>query len=353
MENLDLGDSSRIILPNVEQFAAGLDFASGERGFKIFEFTYEECKKNNIEHLHYDLKLDKEYCIPDQLEASDWHTDCAHYAESDSQTIASIEAYQTASSSGVSIAYDQTTDVAITVPMGPSDVSMSTQIQNKLGYGNSEECHEFTGKMRDGMRHASVFSATDNRWIVGLLDFDKDGKPLDYRTIMTGNFLGHLQKLESDCEQGKPDFGHRLHSASPSSPSACESSAFDIVSKFGTHYDTRARFGGKISQTTVYNSEEMTSTAAETIRKGSSFDLGVGFFKAGLDSTTESEQFEKLKRANKVYTYAVSRRSFSVRVERECFCFRCSRVSLEEIRLPQAPPNGVSRSQPVQQSSRT
>ncbi|GMH43975.1 hypothetical protein BSKO_11909 [Bryopsis sp. KO-2023] len=288
-------DYTTIKLPGIEDFRNGLDYSTGRRRGAIFSFTYNGAKAGAPEFFYSSPFDDLTYLIPDQVDATNWASSCSSLSGAQSTSHSSFRSFQESESKGILSEYDQKTDIGVTVPVKGAELSMSTQTRNNLGYGTSKASGDFASAMISGQRSMVSITASNARWTVQWKSFDKKSDPIDPKSYLTGNFNGTVNNLKKVCKQGSIDMAWRMSGNKGSELSKCERAAAELVDRFGTHYNDRAEYGGKTSQSYFYNEHQMDETQKSNMESTSKSSMGFLFFMKTEETTKAREDIKTME----------------------------------------------------------
>ncbi|GMH38742.1 hypothetical protein BSKO_06626 [Bryopsis sp. KO-2023] len=82
--------------------------------------------------------------------------------------------------------------------------------------------------------------------------------------------------------------------------SECERAAADLVEEYGTHYNERAEYGGKVYQSYFYNEDQMSSTQKSSMEETSTSSMGVLFFEVAAETTNKQQDMSSMKKSKSV-----------------------------------------------------
>ncbi|GMH36784.1 hypothetical protein BSKO_04657 [Bryopsis sp. KO-2023] len=292
---VELQAFTTIKLPGIDDFRHGLDYSTGQRKKSIFTFTYKNAEAGAANYLHFAPLDELTYQIPDQVDAMNWASVCTSLSSTKSTSHSSFRSFQESESKSVNSGFDQKTDIGVSVPVGPAEVSMSTQTRNNLGYGKSSASSDFASAMLSGQRTAASITTLNSRWAVQWKSFDKNLHPVAPKNHLTFDFQGAVNFLKSVCTKGAVDMAWRMEGNTGSGTSACEHAAGRLVEDFGTHYNGRAEYGGKASQSYFYNEDQMSNSQVNNMEENSKLSMGFLFFSRDEETTKGRQEVTSMK----------------------------------------------------------
>ncbi|GMH34621.1 hypothetical protein BSKO_02482 [Bryopsis sp. KO-2023] len=280
-DNFEIAENNgytTIKLPGIDNFRHGVDYSTGTRKKGIFKFTYDNAKAGASEFLHYAPLEELIYQIPDQVDATNWRSVCSTFDSLKVTTHSTFRSRLQSESGSAQSELEQKTDIDVKIPVGSSEVSLSTQTHNDLGYGRSKASSDFAFAMMSGQRTVASVETFNPTWAVEWKSYGRNLRRLDPKNYLTDDFKGAADYLRGLCSKGTVDMAWRMEGNTGSGSSACERAAETLVEEFGTHFNARAEYGGKVSQSFFYNEGRMTDQQAKSMKKTSKFSMGHSFF---------------------------------------------------------------------------
>lgn len=284
-----------MVVPNIAEFANGLDYSSGIRKGRVFHFTYKGAEKGLPAYKQDDHTMKLTYRLPDQLTFSGWAGSCPLQYVQQYRESKSVSEYLKTSSSSFGIGFDQTVDVSMTVPIGEAKVTASTQLRTAGGFGTASGALEYYQQIKAGRSNVIHIAHVSGLWTVSWKKYKaRSTSSMPGEDEFSGEFKSALVRLKKWCAKRKPAEKGRLSgTGSKLTMTKCDQEAKDIVAQFGTHYIKEGRFGGESSINFYYNEAAMTTTDILSTERYSRSEFAFLFFGVSTSSSSSESSYSK------------------------------------------------------------